>query len=126
MFNNVIQCCKDGILVAPCHFQFIMGIPGGMAGTIKNVSFLLDCMPANSTWSITGIGRSHMPMLLAGLSAGANGIRVGLEDGIWLEKGVPATNESYVQQAVALGKMAGREIATAEEAREILCVKHPQ
>jgi 3-keto-5-aminohexanoate cleavage enzyme len=126
MFNNVIQCCKDGILVAPCHFQFIMGIPGGMAGTIKNVSFLLDCMPANSTWSITGIGRSHMPMLLAGLSAGANGIRVGLEDGIWLEKGVPATNESYVQQAVALGKMAGREIATAEEAREILGVKHPQ
>lgn len=126
MFNNVAQCCKDGILVAPCHFQFIMGIPGGMAGTIKNVSFLLDCMPANSTWSITGIGRSHMPMLLAGLSAGANGIRVGLEDGIWLEKGVPATNESYVQQAVALGKMAGREIATAEEAREILGVKHPQ
>lgn len=125
MFNNVAQCIKDGVLMNPCHFQFIMGIPGGMAGTIKNVAFLLDCMPEGSTWSITGIGRSHMPMLLAGLSAGAQGIRVGLEDGIWLEKGIPATNESYVKQAVALGKIAGREIATAQEAREILGVKKP-
>lgn len=124
MFNNVRQCVKDGILVDPCHFQFIMGIPGGMEGTMKNVSFLLDCMPAGSTWSITGIGRWHMPMLLAGLAGGANGIRVGLEDGIWLEKGVPATNESFVKQAVALGKAAGRSIATAEEARQILGVKH--
>jgi len=124
MFNNVRQCVKDGILVDPCHFQFIMGIPGGMEGTMKNVSFLLDCMPAGSTWSITGIGRWHMPMLLAGLAGGANGIRVGLEDGIWQEKGVPATNESFVKQAVALGKAAGRSIATAEEARQILGVKH--
>lgn len=124
MFNNVRQCVKDGILVDPCHFQFIMGIPGGMEGTMKNVSFLLDCMPEGSTWSITGIGRWHMPMLLAGLAGGANGIRVGLEDGIWLEKGVPATNESFVKQAVALGKAAGRSIATAEEARQILGVKH--
>lgn len=126
MFNNVIQCCKDGILTAPCHFQFIMGIPGGMEGTVKNVSFLLDCMPAGSTWSITGIGRAHMPMLLTGLAAGANGVRVGLEDGIWLEKGVPATNEAFVKRAVAIGKMAGREIATAAEAREILGVKQPK
>ena len=124
MFNNVRQCVKDGILVDPCHFQFIMGIPGGMEGTMKNVSFLLDCMPEGSTWSITGIGRWHMPMLLAGLAGGANGIRVGLEDRIWLEKGVPATNESFVKQAVALGKAAGRSIATAEEARQILGVKH--
>ncbi|MBQ9663025.1 MAG: 3-keto-5-aminohexanoate cleavage protein [Oscillospiraceae bacterium] len=123
MFNNVRQCVKDGILTAPCHFQFIMGIPGGMEGTMKNVSFLLDCMPEGSTWSITGIGRWHMPMLLAGLAGGANGIRVGLEDGIWLKKGVLATNESYVRQAVELGKTAGRDIATAEEAREILGVK---
>ena len=125
MFNNVLQCCKDGVLTAPCHFQFIMGIPGGMEGTVKNVSFLLDCMPAGSTWSITGIGRSHMPMLLTGLAAGANGVRVGLEDGVWLEKGVHATNESFVKQAVAIAKLTGREIATAAEARQILGVKQP-
>lgn len=126
MFNNVIQCCKDGILKNPLHFQFIMGIPGGMQGTIKNVAFLLDCMPSDSTWSITGIGRSSMAMLLTGLAAGANGIRVGLEDGIWLKRGVPATNETFVRQAVELGQMAGREIATPTEARQILGIKNPE
>lgn len=126
MFNNVRDCCKAGILKEPCHFQFIMGIPGGMTGNIKNVSFLLDCMPEGSTWSITGIGRSHIPMMLAGLAAGADGIRVGLEDNIWMHKGIPATNESLVARAVELSRMCGREIATAEEAREILGVKSPR
>lgn len=124
MFNNVIDCCNAGILKAPCHFQFIMGIPGGMQGNIKNVSFLLDLMPKGSTWSITGIGRAHMPMMLTGIAAGADGIRVGLEDNILLKKGVIATNESLVKRAVELGKIAGREIATAEEAREILGIKN--
>ena len=64
--------------------------------------------------------------MLAGLAAGATGIRVGLEDGIWLEKGVPATNESFVKQAVSLCRMSGREVATAAEAREILGVKQPE
>jgi len=126
MFQNVLQACKDGILKAPCHFQFIMGIPGGMPGTIKNVSFLLDCMPAGSTWSITGISKAHIPMMLTGLAAGANGIRVGLEDNIWMAKGIPATNELLVKRAVELSKIAGREIASAQEAREILGVKQPE
>ncbi len=123
MLNNVRDCCKKGILTAPCHFQFIMGIPGGMDGTLKNISFLLDNMPQGSTWSITGIGRSHIPMMLAGLSAGADGIRVGLEDNIWMHKGIPATNESLVKRAVQLSAICGREAATAEEAREILHIK---
>jgi len=126
MFTNVVDCCKAGILKAPCHFQFIMGIPGGMNGNIKNVSFLLDLLPAGSTWSITGIGRSHIPMMLAGLAAGSNGIRVGLEDNILMSKGVVASNESLVKRAVELGKLAGREIATAAEARTILGVKRPE
>lgn len=125
MFENVKQACKDGVLKAPCHFQFIMGIPGGMQGTIKNVSFLLDCMPEGSTWSITGIGRSHIPMMLAGLAAGANGIRVGLEDNIWMTKGVPATNEALVRRAVELVKLTANEVATAQEARDIIGIKQP-
>ncbi len=125
MVGNVKQAVKDGVLTSPCHFQFIMGIPGGMEGNIKNVSILLDLLPEGSTWSITGIGKSHMDMMLTALAAGADGIRVGLEDGIWLEKGVKATNETFVQQAVALTKMAGYDIATAADARQILGVKNP-
>ena len=61
-----------------------------------------------------------MACMLAGLSAGCDGLRVGLEDNIMLEKGVLATNEQLVARAAALAKMAGREVATAADAREIL------
>lgn len=125
MFENVAHAVKQGVLQAPCHFQFILGIPGGMAGNLKNLSFLLDLMPTASTWSLTGIGKAHMPMMLAGLAAGAHGIRVGLEDNIWMSKGVPATNVLLVERAVELSKLAGRSIATAQEARAILGIKEP-
>ena len=123
MFGIVKQMVADDMIPAPCHFQLIMGIQGGMDATIKNVSFLLDLMPVGSTWSLTGIGRGHIPMMLAGLAAGANGIRVGLEDNIWFSKGVPATNESLTKRAAELVKIADREVATAAEARQILGVK---
>jgi len=64
-----------------------------------------------------------MPMMLAGLAMGCDGLRVGLEDNIYLSKGVIATNVQLVQRAVELSKMAGREIATAEDARQILGIK---
>ena len=66
-----------------------------------------------------------MACMLGGLAAGCDGLRVGLEDNIYLEKGVHATNAQLVERAVKLAEIAGREIATAEETREILgLVKH--
>ena len=66
-----------------------------------------------------------MPMMLAGLAAGCDGLRVGLEDNIFLQKGVLATNVQLVERAVELSRVAGREIATAAEARQMLgLVKH--
>ena len=91
-----------------------------MPGNIDSVNYLLPKLPEGSTWSITGIGHAHMECMLAGLAAGADGLRVGLEDNIYMEKGVLATNESLVKRAADLGRLAGREIATAAEAREIL------
>ena len=91
-----------------------------MPGKLESLAYLLPKLPKGSTWSITGIGKSHMPMMLAGLAAGCNGLRVGLEDNIYMEKGVLATNVSLVERACELAKVAGREIATAAEAREIL------
>jgi uncharacterized protein (DUF849 family) len=96
-----------------------------MPGTIESLAYLLPKIPAGSTWSITGIGKSHVPMMLAGLAAGCDGLRVGLEDNIFLEKGICATNAQLVTRAAEYGKMAGRKIATAEEARQILgLIKH--
>ena len=76
-----------------------MGVAGGLDGTVKNLSFLHDMLPEGSTWSVTGIGKAHLPMLFAALAMGADGVRVGLEDNILLSKGlfpqfsVPASKE---------------------------------
>lgn len=119
MIKNAKILVKRGFLKEPCHFQFIMDGPG-LDGTIGNVAFLQSQLPENSTWSISGIGKSHVPMMLAGLAGGANGLRVGLEDNIMLSKGVQATNEQLVRRAAELCRLVGREPATAEEARKIL------
>lgn len=125
MIGNIEYYLKKGILKTPCHCQLVLDVPGGMPGTLESVAYLLPKLPAGSTWSITGIGRAHVPMMLAGLAAGCDGLRVGLEDNIFLEKGVYATNAQLVTRACEYGRMAGREIATAAEAREMLgLVKH--
>ena len=120
MIGNVNYYLKKGFLKQPLHYQFVLGVSGGMDGNIDSLSFLLPKMQPGSTWSITGIGRTNMPMMLAGLSEGCDGLRVGLEDNIFMEKGVYATNVSLVERAVRLGEAAGRSIATAAETREIL------
>lgn len=120
MIGNVEFYLKKGFLKAPLHCQFVLDVPGGMPGTLESIAYLLPKLPQGSTWSITGIGKSHLPMMLAGLAAGCDGLRVGLEDNIFLEKGVYATNAQLVARAVEFGKMAGREVATADEARQIL------
>ena len=120
MFKNVVYGAEQGYIPKPFHFQFIMGLPGGMNPDMKYLSFLLDLMPEGSTWSITGIGKEYIPMMMLGLAAGAQGIRVGLEDNVWLAKGVPATNETLVERAVELVKLANCEVATAAEARQML------
>lgn len=120
MLGNVQYYLKKGVLKAPIHFQFVLGVAGGMPGNVESLAYLLPKIPEGSTWSITGIGKSHVPCMLMGLAAGCNGLRVGLEDNVMYEKGVPATNEQLVKRACELGRMVGREIATAEDAREIL------
>jgi uncharacterized protein (DUF849 family) len=104
----------------PPHIQFIMGVGGSMPGTAENLAFLVGKLPAGATWSVSGIGKCHMSMMLAGLALGCDGLRVGLEDNIYLSRGVIGTNLQLVERAVTLSKLAGREIATADEAREIM------
>jgi len=115
---------KHGIPKPP-HIQFIMGVGGSMPGTTENLAFLVNKLPEGATWSVSGIGKAHMPMMLAGLALGCDGLRVGLEDNILYGKDaegnkIIATNKMLVERAVEMAKLAGREIATAQEAREIM------
>lgn len=118
--TNVNYYVSKGLLKAPCHYQFVLGITGGLEGTAENLLFLKSRLPEGATWSATGIGKAHLPVMFAALSMGCDGIRVGLEDNVYLSRGVKATNVQLVERAAQLAKLAGREIADAAEARKIL------
>lgn len=120
MMGAVDYYVKHGFLKEPVHYQYVLGVPGGMNGDALSLGYLLPKMRPGSTWSITGIGRVSLPCLMIGLAEGADGVRVGVEDNVFLEKGVHGTNAQLVEQAVRLGEAANRSIATAQEAREIL------
>ena len=123
MIGNVEYYLKKGFLKEPLHYQLVLNVSGGMPGNIENIHYITSKLRPGSTWSISGIGSAHMACMLGGLAAGCDGLRVGLEDNIYMEKGVLATNPQLVERACEIAKLAGREIATAAEAREILGLK---
>lgn len=121
MMYNAIHYIKKGILKPPVHFQFVLGAPGGMKATVKNLLFLYEMLPENSTWSAFGIGKDHLPIMYASLALGATGVRVGMEDNLYYDKGVLAkSNVEFVERAVRVIREFGKEPATSDEAREIL------
>lgn len=120
MIKNAVRNVKRGFLAQPLHFQFVLGTYGGMEATVENLVFLHSMLPEGATYSVSGIGRGSVPMMMAALALGADGIRVGLEDNVFMSKGVPATNVLQVERAVKLVELSGRGIATAAEARELL------
>lgn len=123
MIGNARHYIRKGYVVGRPHFQFVLGVSGGMDGTVENLAFLKNMLPEDATWSCTGIGKCHIPMLLTSIALGADGVRVGLEDNIYYSKGVLATNEMLVKRAVRIATDCGRTIATAEDAREIFGLK---
>lgn len=110
---------KKGVLVAPLHYQFVLGVPGGADATVANVELLARQVPQGSTWSAFGVGRHHLPIMFTTLALGGH-LRVGLEDNVWYLKGVPATNVTLVERAVRVVREFGKDIATPDEARQIL------
>lgn len=118
--DSVMYYVNKHNIPQPPHIQFIMGVGGAMPGSAEYLAFASSKLPAGSTWSVSGIGKAHMPMMLAGLALGCDGLRVGLEDNIYYSKGVIATNVMLVERAVELSKLTGRDIATADDARAIL------
>jgi uncharacterized protein (DUF849 family) len=119
MMGNAEYYIKQGLIKTPAHYQFIMGTPGGLGGSVKELEFVVSMLPEGASWSVSGIGKAHMPMMLAALAMGADGIRVGLEDNISYEKGELATNLKLVERAVKFCELTGRGVATAQQAREI-------
>jgi 3-keto-5-aminohexanoate cleavage enzyme len=119
MIGNTVRLIKKGVLNSPVHFNLVMNVPGSIQGTPKNLMFLVESLPPNSTWSVCGIGPSQTSMIGMAIILGGH-VRTGLEDTLLYKKGVPATNRMLVERVVRLAKELGREIATTDEARKIL------
>lgn len=116
---NALALVKQGILTLPLHFDFVMGVPGGIPGTVKNLLLMSESIPEGCTWSVAGVGRAQLPLATAAIILGGH-VRVGLEDNIYYSKGVLASNEMLVARVVRLARELGREVATPDEARRIL------
>ncbi|MCJ9749292.1 3-keto-5-aminohexanoate cleavage protein [Neorhizobium sp. BETTINA12A] len=118
--NHFLQ---EGRLDGPALFQIVLGVRYGAIATPETLLYMKSLLPTGSHWAAFGVGRFEFPMLAQAWLAGGH-VRVGLEDNIYLEKGVLAeSNTVLVQKAVRIVKELGGTIATVGETREILKLK---
>lgn len=111
---------QKGIIKSPMHFNLVFGVNGGITAAPRDIVFLVESIPKDSTYTITGIGRHQFPVATMGILYGGH-VRVGLEDNIFLSKGKLAeSNGQLVEKVVRISKELGREIATPKDARQIL------
>ncbi|MFT7500787.1 MAG: hypothetical protein ACI85Z_001440, partial [Rheinheimera aquimaris] len=113
------QLVNEGVLDSPALVQLCMGIPWGAPNDLNTYMAMVNNVPDDWNWSSFSIGRDQMPYVAASVLAGGN-VRVGLEDNIWLDKGVLATNEALVQRAVTIIDAMGSSIMTPQQVREQL------
>ena len=121
--DMVLRLHKKGFMIEPLHFSFVLGVNGGMTGEERDFHFMRESIPKHCTYSVAGIGRFEFSLAELAIQYGGH-VRVGLEDNIYLEKGLLAKgNKELVEKVVSLAKKYNREIATPKEAREILGLK---
>ncbi|WP_079528840.1 3-keto-5-aminohexanoate cleavage protein [Halobacillus hunanensis] len=118
------QLVKEGLIDGDPLFQFCLGIPWGAAADAETIAYMKSRIPENGRWAAFGIGRMQMPVVAQSVLQGGN-IRVGLEDNIYLKKGVLASNEQLVDKAVGITQSLGSDIMTPAEARETLNLRNP-
>lgn len=120
MIDMAIRLQKKGYIKTPMHFNFVMGVNGGIDAAIRDFEFLRGSIPQGSTFTVSGIGRNEFPVAVMSIISGGH-VRVGFEDNVYLSKGTLAkSNGELVEKVVRLAKELGRDIANAKEAREIL------
>jgi uncharacterized protein (DUF849 family) len=111
---------EKGLIAEPLQVSFVVGVRGGMAGDPQLLAYLVRELPPGTSWQIIGVARTNLMMTTIGLAMGGNA-RTGMEDTLWLEKGVPAdSNEQLVERLVRVARSAGRDIATVDEVVERL------
>ncbi len=120
MLDTLRWLLGKGHLAAPYHVQFVLGVPGGMGAGERNLRFLVEGLPEPAHWTAAGVGRAQLEVAALALRLGGH-VRVGLEDNLYLSKGVLARGSSeLVARAVELAREAGRAPAAPADARRLL------
>ena len=112
----------EGLLDPPALFQICLGIPYGAPASTGSMKNMVEMLPEGSNWAAFGIGAMQMPMVAQAILLGGN-VRVGLEDNLYLEKGVYASNGTLVEKATTIVNNLGANVMSAQEARKKLGLK---
>ncbi|MFN6978480.1 MAG: 3-keto-5-aminohexanoate cleavage protein, partial [Gemmobacter sp.] len=115
------QLVDEGVIPAPVLVQLCMGVPWGAPDDLHTFLAMVANVPAGWHWSAFGLGRHQMPYVAAAVLAGGN-VRVGLEDNLWLGKGVLASNAQLVERAVTVIEAMGARVIGPEAVRARLAL----
>lgn len=118
------QMIDEGLIDAPPLFQICLGLTWGAGADAESMMAMRNALPSEANWAGFGIGRMEMPMVAQAVLLGGN-VRVGLEDNIYLDRGVLASNEQLVQRASEIITRLGSRVVGPDEAREQLGLKKP-
>ena len=113
------QLLAEGLIDQPPLFQLCLGIKYAAPATPQAMLAMRDALPPGALWSAFGLGRMQMPMVAQAVLLGGN-VRVGLEDNLYLDRGVPATNAQLVERARRIVELLGARVLSAAETRERL------
>lgn len=119
------QLISEGLIDGEPMFQFCLGIPWGADNDAETIEYFKTRLPENAHWSGFGIGRMQLPTVEEIAKRGGS-VRVGLEDNLYISKGVKATNEALVEKAVEILKELDIEPMTPQEAREFYQLRDPK
>lgn len=124
--NTAKYLARKSYLKQPLHFNLLLGSLGSIPADMRDLVYLVESLPKNCTWSATGIGRFQTQINVAAILMGGH-VRVGIEDSIYYDypQKKLATNEDLVKRIVRIAEDLGRDIATPDEAREILGINRP-
>ncbi|MFX1321934.1 MAG: 3-keto-5-aminohexanoate cleavage protein [Promethearchaeota archaeon] len=120
MVDTALRIHDKGYIKDPMHFNFMLGVKGGINASVRDLTFLVYSIPENSTFCVGAIGRFEFPMITLSMIMGGH-VRVGFEDNIYISKHILAkSNGELVEKAVRIARELGRDIASPDEARKIL------
>jgi 3-keto-5-aminohexanoate cleavage enzyme len=122
-----VRWLEQGLISEPLRINLVFGVPGGIDASPEALVAMLRPLPPETFWTVTCVGRHHPRMLGLALLYGAPGIRTGLEDAVYISRGVLApSNAALVSAAIELARAVGREVATQDETRALLGLASPE